>query len=79
MTAFDLGTKSNNMMNAWRLLNATVIKFKNDECDKRSVINAYIEDERQIGNVTFQQGGSPSSGTATTVSTTTTNEHPSTT
>jgi hypothetical protein len=41
MTAFDLGTKSNNMMNAWRLLNATVIKFKNDECDKRAVIHAY--------------------------------------
>ena len=57
MTAFDLGTKSNNMMNAWRHLNASVIKFNNGECDAKDVIAAYIEGEKLIGNVTFQQQG----------------------
>jgi hypothetical protein len=57
MTAFDLGTKSNNMMNAWRHLNASVIKFSNVECDTKDVIAAYIEGEKLIGNVTFQQQG----------------------
>jgi hypothetical protein len=55
MTAFDLGTKSNNMMNAWRQLNAAAIKFDSGLCEKKDVVNAYIEGEKLIGNVTFQQ------------------------
>jgi hypothetical protein len=45
------------MMNAWRHLNASVIKFNNGECDKKYVIDAYIQGEKLIGNVTFQQQG----------------------
>jgi hypothetical protein len=56
LTAFDLGTKSNNMMNAWRQLNAAVIKFNSgEEYNKKEVIKAYEEGERLIGNVTFQE------------------------
>jgi hypothetical protein len=84
MTAFDLGTKSNNMMNAWRHLNASVIKFNNGECDKKYVIDAYIQGEKLIGNVTFQQQGfsptipeSPSTPTHESPSTPT-HESPST-
>jgi hypothetical protein len=58
MTAFDLGTKSNNMTNAWRHLNATVIKFNNGVSDREEVIDAYIDGEITIGNVTFQPQGS---------------------
>jgi hypothetical protein len=60
LTAFDLGTKSNNMMNAWRQLMAAVIKFNQQENQKKDVIIAYIEGEKLIGNVTFQQQGTPS-------------------
>jgi hypothetical protein len=59
MTAFDLGTKSNNMMDAWRHLAFTVMKFNNDLCDKQAVIDAYNEGEKLIGDVTFQQTGGP--------------------
>ena len=57
MTAFDLGTKSNNMTNAWRHLNAAVIKFNRGLCYPEDVIQAYIEGETTIGNVTFQPQG----------------------
>ena len=57
MTAFDLGTKSNNMMNAWRKLVAAVIKFNRKVYDKKEVIDALIDAEKIIGNVTFQQHG----------------------
>jgi hypothetical protein len=76
MTAFDLGTKSNNMMNACRQLNASAIRFNNGECDKKDVISAYIEGEKLIGNVTFQQQGSTTT-TTTTVAPTTADEHTS--
>jgi hypothetical protein len=61
MTAFDLGTKSNNMTNAWRHLNAAVIKFNNGVCKREEVIDAYIAGEITIGNVTFQPQGSDTS------------------
>jgi RNA polymerase subunit RPABC4/transcription elongation factor Spt4 len=57
MTAFDLGTKSNNMTKAWRHLIAVVIKFNQKLCEKDAVIDAYIESEHIIGDVTFQQQG----------------------
>ena len=59
MTAFDLGTKSNNMTNAWRHLVAAVVKFNNGIIKKQAVIDAYIEAEKLIGDVTFQQTGGP--------------------
>jgi hypothetical protein len=60
LTAFDLGTKSNNMTNAWRKLNAAVIKFNRGICYHEEVIDAYIDGENTIGNVTFQQQGESS-------------------
>jgi hypothetical protein len=55
ITAFDLGTKSNNMTDAWRHLTATAIRYNKDLCSKKDVINAYVKGERTIGNVTFNQ------------------------
>ena len=40
MTGFDLGTKSNNMTNAWRHLYAAVIKFNNGVFYREEVIDA---------------------------------------
>jgi hypothetical protein len=57
MTAFDLGTKSNNMMDAWRLLAAAVVKFNRELCGRQVVIDAWIEGEKTIGDVTYQQTG----------------------
>jgi hypothetical protein len=57
MTAFDLGTKSNNMTNAWRKLIDAVIKFNRGVCQQEEVIDALIDAEKIIGNVTFQQQG----------------------
>jgi hypothetical protein len=41
LTAFNLGAKSNNVRNAWRHLNAAVIKFNRKLVDKGYVIAAY--------------------------------------
>jgi hypothetical protein len=54
MTAFDMGTKSNNTRTAWRNLNASVIKFNQGLIDKQGVIDAYEEGEKSIGDVVFQ-------------------------
>jgi hypothetical protein len=54
MTAFDMGTKSNNTRTVWRNLNASVIKFNQDLIDKEGVIAAYEEGEKSIGDVVFQ-------------------------
>lgn len=59
MTSFDLGTKSNNMIRAWRLLNAAVIKFNNvkEEDDVQKVIESYEKAEEIIGDVTYRDTG----------------------
>ena len=59
MTSFDLGTKSNNMIRAWRLLNAAVIKFNNvkEEGDVKKVIESYEKAEEIIGDVTYRDTG----------------------
>jgi hypothetical protein len=57
MTAFDLGTKSNHMTDAWRHLVVAVVKFNRGVYKKEDVINAYEEGERTIGDVTYQQTG----------------------
>jgi hypothetical protein len=55
ITAFDLGTKSNNMTDAWRHLTAAAIRYNKGLCKKEVVINAYAKGEKTIGNVTFNQ------------------------
>ena len=40
MTAYDLGTKSNNMTNTWRQLTAAAVKFNNGACQRKEVIDA---------------------------------------
>jgi len=54
MTAFDLGTKSNNMMDAWRLLAAAVMKFNTGPTpsERQVVIDAWVKGEKTIGDVT---------------------------
>lgn len=55
MTAFNLGTKSNSMTNAWRKLTAAAIRYNKGLIEKKDVINAYVEAEGLIGDVTFDQ------------------------
>lgn len=57
MTAFNLGAKSNNTRNAWRKLNAAMLKFNQEIVSKEYVIRAYEEGESLIGGVTFSQAG----------------------
>ena len=59
MTSFDLGTKSNNIVRAWRLLNAAIIKFNNVEenGDVQKVIESYEKAEEIIGDVTYRDTG----------------------
>jgi hypothetical protein len=56
MTGFDLGTKANNVVRAWRKLHVSVINFNNGILDKESVIRTYEEAENVIGDVSFQGG-----------------------
>ena len=52
LSGFDLGSKANRMMRAWRLLNAYTIKYEEDsQMPIEQVINAYIEAEKLIGDV----------------------------
>lgn len=57
LTAFSLGTKSNNVRNAWRVLNSAIIKFNHHLVQKNDVIVAYEEAESLIGGVTYTTGG----------------------
>lgn len=59
MTSFDLGTKSNNIVRAWRLLNAAIIKFNNvkENGDVQKVIESYEKAEEIIGDVTYRDTG----------------------
>lgn len=54
MTAFNLGAKSNDTRAAWRQLNSIVIKYNECLCEKQAVIDAYIQGERRIGDVSYQ-------------------------
>jgi len=57
MAGFNLGEKSNNVRNAWRLLNAVVIEFNsNPELSQEEVIKVYTKAEELIGDVTFSRG-----------------------
>ena len=54
-TAFNLGAKSNNTRNAWRLLNTAVLRFNQGILKKDEVINAYENGEALIGGISFSQ------------------------
>jgi hypothetical protein len=53
LTAFNLGTKSNNVRNAWRMLNSAIIKFNHNIIPKKEVIAAYEVGEALIGGVAY--------------------------
>jgi hypothetical protein len=55
LTAFNLGAKSNNTRNAWRLLNTAILRFNEGILGKDEVINAYESGEALIGGITFNQ------------------------
>ncbi|TFH49863.1 MAG: hypothetical protein E4G89_04175 [Methanothrix sp.] len=53
LTSFNLGTKSNNMRNAWRILNEAKIRYEKNEQDMTLVklVDAYRDGEKLIGDV----------------------------
>lgn len=55
LTAFNLGAKSNNTRNAWRRLNAAIMKFNENLVSKSTVIEAFEQGESLIGGVSFSQ------------------------
>ena len=55
LTAFNLGAKSNNTRNAWRLLNTAILRFNEGILNKEGVINAYEKGEALIGGISFSQ------------------------
>jgi hypothetical protein len=55
LTAFNLGAKSNNTRNAWRRLNAAIMKFNENLVNKSTVIEAFEQGESLIGGVSFSQ------------------------
>ncbi|HSF50227.1 MAG TPA: hypothetical protein VLA74_05640 [Nitrososphaeraceae archaeon] len=64
MTAFNLGAKSNDTRNAWRELNAAVLKFNQNIIGKREVISSYEHAETLIGGLTFTKNGISLPGTS---------------
>jgi hypothetical protein len=60
ITAFDLSRKSNNMTDAWRNLVAPVLKFNRGLSQREVVIDAWVQAEKTIGDVTYQQTGGKS-------------------
>lgn len=52
LTSLSIGSKSNGMRNAWRLLNEAKIRYENeDDFDVEKLIDAYKEGEKLIGDV----------------------------
>ena len=52
LTSFNLGTKSNNMRNAWRLLNEATIRYENQkDMTLEKLVDAYRDGEKLIGDV----------------------------
>jgi hypothetical protein len=49
LTAFNLGARSNDTRNAWRLLNTAVLRFNQGIVQKDEVITAYEKGETLIG------------------------------
>jgi hypothetical protein len=55
LTAFNLGARSNDTRNAWRLLNTAVLRFNQGIVQKDEVITAYEKGETLIGGISFSQ------------------------
>jgi hypothetical protein len=52
LTSLNLGTKSNNMRNAWRILNTAVLRYKTEEdFNVKNLNDAYEKGEKTIGDV----------------------------
>jgi len=66
MTAFNLGTKSNDMTRAWRKLTAAIIRYNKYIIQKQKVVDQYVGAERLIGDVTFDQSLVPNHDGETT-------------
>ncbi|MGB9168549.1 MAG: hypothetical protein WCB31_06460 [Nitrososphaeraceae archaeon] len=64
MTAFNLGAKSNDTRNAWRELNAAVLKYNQNIVGKAEVIAAYEHAETLIGGLIFTKDGTSPPGTS---------------
>ena len=55
LTAFNLGAKSNNTRNAWRRLNAAIMKFNEHMINKDALMAAYEQGESLVGGVHYTQ------------------------
>ena len=56
VSAFDLGGKSNDFRNAWRLLHAAIIRFEEEpDYTVEKLIEAYEQAEKMIGDVNTKQ------------------------
>jgi hypothetical protein len=55
MTAFNLTDKSNNVRDAWRELNAAVMKYNTNRISKSELIEVYRKQEEKIGGVFFSK------------------------
>ena len=52
LTSLNLGAKSNNMRNAWRILNTAVLRYKTeDDFNIKNLNDAYEKGEKTIGDV----------------------------
>lgn len=52
LTSLNLGKKSNNMRNAWRILNTAVLRYKTEEdFNVKNLNDAYEKGEKTIGDV----------------------------
>ena len=52
LTSFNLGTKSNNMRNAWRMLNEAKIRYEIEkDMSVEKLVDAYRDGEKLIGDV----------------------------
>lgn len=52
LTSLNLGAKSNNMRNAWRILNTAVLRYKTEEdFNIKDLNDAYEKGEKTIGDV----------------------------
>ncbi len=52
VSAVSLGDKANNFRNAWRLLNAAIMRFEQEpDFTMEQLIKAYEDAEKQIGDV----------------------------
>jgi hypothetical protein len=56
LSSLDLSSKANRMRDAWRLLNAAVMRYENSLLDVEGLFKAYEEGEKIIGDVNIKVG-----------------------